>query len=92
MNTIDNLKKIKFHASQFFQTDVYRRIKNSHKLSIEENKISHNHPLKNKTIPETVRQGKNNFRKPSVASIVNMSECLKMFKFIIEQSSNIRQA
>ena len=59
-------------------------------MSIEE-KNSPNGSSKNKTIPQTVHQGINNFCKPSVASIENMSECLKMFKFIIAQSSNIRR-
>ena len=54
-------------------------------------KNSHNRPLKNKTIPKTVHRGINNFYKPSIASISNMSECLKMFKFIIAQSSNIQR-
>ena len=51
-------------------------------LSMKKN--SHNRPLKNKTIPENVRQGTNNFRKSSVASTKNMSKCLKQFIFIMD--------
>ena len=65
--------------------------KNSRKRSVEEIKNSPNWLSKNKTIPQTVRQGINNFHKPSVASIANISECLKMFIFIIHPSSNIRR-
>ena len=58
--------------------EVCRRIKKSCKLAVEEKKNSRKCPLKNKTIPETIRQEKNNFRKPSVASIANMSKCLNL--------------
>ena len=71
--------------------EVCQRIKKLPQTVCRRKKISRKHPLKNKTIPETVRRTINNFCKPSITSIKNMSECLKMFKFIIAQSSNIQQ-
>ena len=53
-------------------------------MSNDEKKNSHNRPLKNKTIPENVHGGTNNFRKLSVASTTNMSKCLKQFIFIMD--------
>ena len=53
-------------------------------MSIDKKKNSHNRSLKNKTIPENVRQGTNNFRKSSVASTTKMLKCLKQFIFIMD--------
>ena len=58
---------------------------------MKERKKSHNRPLKNKTIPEKVYRGTNNFHKSFVASTKNMSKCLKKFKFIMTPSSDIRR-
>ena len=69
---------------------VFQRIKKFPQTVCRRKKNSCNRPLKNKTIPQTVSQGINNFHKPFIASISNMSKCLKMFIFIIRQSSNIQ--
>ena len=91
MNTIDNIKKSSSTHHNFLKWRFVEEFRNSRKLSVEEKNISCNLPLRNKTIPQTVCRGINNFRKPSVASIANMSECLKMFTFINAHSSNIRR-
>ena len=67
-----------------------RRIKKSQQTVCRKEKKSHNRSLKNKTIPENVHRGTNNFRKSSIASTTNMSKCLKKFKFIMAPSSDIR--
>ena len=91
MNTIDNLKKSSSTYHNFLKQRFFEEKKNSYKLSVEEKENSCNLPLKNITIPQIVYQGINNFHKPFVTSIENMSECLKMFIFLIHQSLDIRR-
>ena len=91
MNTIDNIKRNQVPRITIFSNEVLSKNKKIPLNWLSKKKNSPNRSSKNKTIPHTVCRGINNFRKPSVTSIANMSECLNFFIFIIQQSSNIRR-